>query len=487
MICVTGAEPTLDAVCQRIRSLPSADLHEVRLDLLEHPTTELVRRLPDHDRLVITCRASNEGGRWAGSAAEKEALLRAALDAGARYVDLEAAAPDALWDALHQEFEADRLVASWHSFTKTGPDELGVALDRLSARPAATLKLATTIDDVVNLAELRALSPTGNRPLVRIGMGLAGMLGRICYEQLGSPWTYVTAPDTAATAPGQVSLSLMRERAARNATRLLVLLGGEQVSSSPGPRVYNRLCHDQGLPYYYLAAPTAAPEQALSLLSEFGLVGASVTMPHKTAAARLASRLDPAAANLDAVNTLVRDGAAWHGYNTDGAGVLGALASQLAALGRPARAVVLGTGGAARAAAVALASRGHAVTVVARRAEAAAELAQQVGGEAAAFDELGAMDFDVLVNATPVGADARESPLEQPLEWSDRTVLDMVLRPRETRLLREVREGGGRAVPGIDMWAHQGAAQWRLLTGREVAPETLRGFVAAPDDDGGDR
>jgi shikimate dehydrogenase/3-dehydroquinate dehydratase type I len=483
MICVTGSEATVEALASRIRALPEAPLHEARLDLLDHVTPEAVSALPEPDRLIVTCRAVEEGGQWRGDEPSRLALFRAALDAGARYVDVEAAAPDGTWQDLHGRFGAARLVASEHRFEPAGaePEVLASAQRRLTLRPAATLKLAVAIDDVVDLDGLRRLVPGDGRPLVRIGMGLAGLPGRIRYDVLGSPWTYAAAPGTAATAPGQLGWEELQAFAARRAERLLVLLGWE-LGGSPGPQVYNALAAAQGLPFYYLAAPTRDPVRALAVLDHFGLRGASVTMPHKGPAADLAVRLDDNAARLGAVNTLTLDDTGgWLGHNTDGMGVLGAFGDRLPPA---ARVAVLGTGGAARAAVAALVQAGHRVFVVGRRGEAATALARDHGGTPVAPDDLPALDFHALVNATPLGADGR-SPVVQPFDWQGKAVLDMVLRPRWTRLLRDVQEGGGRPVFGTEMWVHQGAAQWRLLTGHPVTPERLTALLP-PDDDAAD-
>jgi shikimate dehydrogenase/3-dehydroquinate dehydratase type I len=482
MICVTGAEATVQALSARITSLPEAALHEARLDLLDHVTPEAVSALPQRDRLIVTCRTAAEGGQWRGEEPARLALLDAALEAGARYVDVEAAAPDETWRALHARYGDERLVASLHRFDSTQVTSKILAADqrRLTERSAATLKLAVTLDDVVDLGLLRRLLPRDGRPLVRIGMGLAGQIGRVRYDVMNSPWTYATAPSTASTAPGQVRWSELQAFSARGARRLMILLGGVQVGGSPGPRVYNALAAAEGLDWFYLAAPTRDFAQGLAVLDEFGLRGASVTMPHKAAAATLAARLDDNAARLGAVNTLALDGTGgWLGHNTDGVGVVGAFGDRLPSA---APVAVLGTGGAARAAVAALVEVGHEVFVVGRRGEATTALARDYGGTPVAWDDLSTLDFAGLVNATPLGTDGETSPVTQPVDWRRKVVLDMVIRPRWTRLLRDVHQGGGTPVFGTEMWVHQGAAQWRLVTGHPVTPKRLQGLLP-PDPD----
>ncbi len=274
-----------------------------------------------------------------------------------------------------------------------------------------------------------------------------------------------------------------------------MLLGGDAVAASPGPAVYTPLAAEQGLPLLYLPAPTADPVAAMALLETFGLRGASVTMPHKAALSAVATPRG-FAARVGAVNTLSprtpppnsatpRDPARWWGDNTDGLGVRGALEQALGAAARAEggaslpRVRVLGTGGAARAAGFALAEAGWSVQVCGRRPEAAASLAAAVGGEAIGWAHRAEPPFDVLVNATPLGTQPDESPMPDATPWAGRTALDMLLSPRPTKLLQQVAAGGGRAVAGHQMWVHQGAAQWELLTGRRVSAAQLEARLRA--------
>jgi 3-dehydroquinate dehydratase/shikimate dehydrogenase len=470
------------------------------VDLLAHGRpADLAGSLPEAHRLIVTCRHKAEGGRFCGAFEQQRAWLEAALDAGVEAVDLEACASDRLWSALAAR-GAERLVASVHRFGQDAaePAAMAQAWDRLAHRPARTLKLAVEVTDVTELGPLRDLPVPPGRQAVRVGMGLAGQVGRACPRAMASAWTYVAAPGTRGTAPGQLDWTAL-SRFVRGAQDpgLLVLLGGDSVDRSPGPAVYTPLAAEQGLPLLYLPAPTADPAGALTLLSELGLQGASVTMPHKEALGEVATP-QGFAAQVGAINTLFRAPGddAWWGDNTDGLGVLGALRSALPApaerASEPAglagrRVLVLGTGGAARAACFALAGAGCRVEVTGRRPRAAAALAAEAGGEPVPWEARAETPFDVLVNATPLGASCAEgrcngpgsNPMPDHTSWAGRTALDMLLHPRDTALLKQVAAGGGLAVPGLRMWVHQGAAQWRLLTGRWVTPAQLEARAQA--------
>jgi shikimate dehydrogenase len=179
-------------------------------------------------------------------------------------------------------------------------------------------------------------------------------------------------------------------------------------------------------------------------------LGANVTTPHKAVALELLDQVEPLAAKAKAVNTIVPRKGRLLGFNTD----IPAIAEQVAALrSNPRRAVVLGRGGAARAVAIALESAGvQQLTLVSRS-----------GGEgSASWEELPEQlrDADLLVNATPVGTDANESPIPAALLHPDLAVLDLVYRPSPTRLVRDARASGAPARAGAGVLLGQG---WRSL------------------------
>jgi shikimate dehydrogenase len=195
-------------------------------------------------------------------------------------------------------------------------------------------------------------------------------------------------------------------------------------------------------------------------------------MPFKEVAAVCCASLDPLAAAIGAVNTLVRETDGWHGFNTDAGAVLGALSSVTDLAG--ARIAIVGAGGAARAAAFALRAEGADLTLCSRTRSRADDLAGQVGARSASIDILEAEHHDVVINATPVGMGLRggDEPVTPfRVEWlrGDEIVFDFVYRPRETPLLVAARERGCRTIEGLEMFVRQAAEQYRLWTGADSA------------------
>jgi 3-dehydroquinate dehydratase/shikimate dehydrogenase len=217
----------------------------------------------------------------------------------------------------------------------------------------------------------------------------------------------------------------------------------------------------------------------LAAVPELGVRGFGVTHPHKQAILKYLQECDPLAAEIGAVNTvLVRRNGSLYGCNTDYLGVLRALEKKLRIKGS--RVLIYGAGGAARAAAFALVRSGAAVAICARREKAARELARAFGGEAVPRSALRTASFDAILNATPVGMHPHDgvSPLA-PSELHCRVVMDMINRPRKTKLLRIAAQKGIATVPGIEMLIAQGVAQWEIWFGKHAPEAAIRRAVLA--------
>lgn len=270
----------------------------------------------------------------------------------------------------------------------------------------------------------------------------------------------------------------------KNTTKKLCVIG-DPVLHSKSPVIQNAIISALGLDYIYLCQPVPQGEAGrwLSCAAFAGYAGFSATMPHKEELVPLMDWLDPLARKCAAVNTVcLREGKAY-GYNTDGGGFLRALAD----LGvEPAgkQVVLLGSGGAAKAVAAALAEAGAAVNVCNRTAAKAEELCKMdpVRLTPAGFE----IDIlcklcgraDILVNCTSLGMEGTRGDFGD-LSFVDAlppgaAVCDVIYAPPETALLRRAREGGHPTMNGLGMLLHQAILALEHFTGEKLDVEKAK-------------
>jgi len=267
----------------------------------------------------------------------------------------------------------------------------------------------------------------------------------------------------------------------------LLAVIGHPISHSASPYMHNAVLRALGLAPRYIAAdvPPDQLQRALETFHALGFRGLNVTAPLKEAAAKLATRLSEEARLIGAVNTLVRDGDWWAGFNTDATGVGRCLAPYMEGVEG---ALILGAGGSAAASLYALARMGVARVVVAnrdrRRAESLAERSAGwagVGVEVVGLWEAAkvAPTVDLIVNATPLGLSYFESPLGPRDLKREHRILDMVYSRAPTPLERAAREAGSTYIGGARVLVEQGAEAFRLFTGVEPAKPLMEAAVYA--------
>jgi 3-dehydroquinate dehydratase/shikimate dehydrogenase len=311
-------------------------------------------------------------------------------------------------------------------------------------------------------------------------MGEFGLAGRVLSMRMGSALAYAAIEQS--TAPGQLSLQAMidlyRAGSLTRRTRVYGVIG-DPIAHSLSPLLHNTAFHARKFDAVFVPFLVRNLKEFVGTMEEFGVQGLSVTIPHKESILGYLDDCDPLAARIGAVNTVVVRGAGrLYGYNTDYVGVLRSLESRMRLAGS--RVLLFGAGGAARAAAFALAQAGSIVCLCARRPERALALARAVGGQVVERGLLAKEFFDAIVNCTPIGMHPKGGTPLRSAELNCRIVMDMVYRPLETELLRLARRKGIETISGLEMFLAQGFAQYEIWTG-ERAPETAmrRAVVAA--------
>jgi shikimate dehydrogenase len=256
--------------------------------------------------------------------------------------------------------------------------------------------------------------------------------------------------------------------------RLAVL--GHPVGHSRSPAMQNAALAELGLAGEWgYEAIDVAPDQFESRVRAMpgeGFVGANVTVPHKGAALSLADSLSETAREIGVANTLSFEAGEIRADNTDAQGLLDALPT--VATGK--RALVLGAGGAARAAVWALVREGAEVAVWNRTALRAEHLCAELGGTPTAAPDQGA--YELIVNVSAVGLHGEDPFAELPLGPSGfvagQTVVDLVYGERSSPLLVEAEAAGASVVDGIEVLVRQGALSLQIWTGREPSLEAMR-------------
>jgi 3-dehydroquinate dehydratase/shikimate dehydrogenase len=479
-IFVTLAAPTLAAMEEQATSAAGVHLgYELRLDYLQNwsgfePELHqmLVRlRAP---LAIATCRRAEAGGLFAGSVAEQVDRLEAAVRAGCHRADLEIQSIDRAGAAILDRLRPARVIVSHHDYRQTPP--LGAIYRRLARLPVAFFKIATharTLQDNLRFAALLRAHRAGGR-LVAHGLGPSGLPSRLMALKWGSAFTYGSAGQHLAVASGQLPAQVMRSvyRVDRLDARTQIYgVVGSRASISLSPAMQNSALHAKHVNAIYLPCETSKLDDFLALARRLNFSGFSVTMPYKTAIIRKLDWVEPLAAEIQACNTVAVQRGKWTGWNTDAAAVVDVLAKRLRLAGS--RVLVLGAGGAARAAAYALRAEGAEVFISARRESAARRLARGISARVIPWGGTDGLDVDIVINATPVGMSPQVDALPTDLaRLRTRVVFDMVYHPFETRLLADARRRGLTAISGLEMLVAQGARQFEIWTGQS-APRAL--------------
>lgn len=467
-IVQTVTATTMAELRARRDAVAHADLVELRLDGVTDLDTAAA--VAGHTRpVIVTCRPVWEGGRWEGDEADRRRILAEAVTAGAEYVDIERRAgwvPDL-------QGASTRLIVSDHDFS-TMPSDLPARISDMRRLGADVVKIAATSQTLSDTLRLReAIAASGDTgAVVGIAMGEAGQLTRLLPFHFGSCWTY-----GGDTAPGQIPARELAEtyrvRTHTAATRIFGVVGAP-IAHSASPAMHNAAIVAAELDAVYVPVLASSVAEASAVAEALGFAGLSVTAPLKAGWLDQPNveADDEAAQRLRVVNTVMRRGEGWRARNLDVAGFLEPL-DQLGVPLPASSALVLGAGGAARAAAYALVRRGANVTIAARRDDAAVQVAAELGVRATTWPPRG--HWDLVVQATTVGTWPHSD--EQPV-GSDaiqtRVAYDLVYNPEETWFLRDMRQTGAQVIGGLDMLVGQAARQFEWWTARVANRDVMR-------------
>ncbi len=467
-------EHDAETTCRRLQRAPSGcDLIEIRGDHLgEHELAGLVRQAGRP--VVATVRRSADGGHFTGDEEERRRMLRGALEAGARFIDVEL--HGALRDLACGELR-DRVILSHHG-AACRPRELEAIYREMSATPAARLKIVPAVRSVGEVGALRdllAVATGEGRSLACFATGRGGAISRLLAPIWGSWATYGSHSDGPATAAGQFPaeelLGLYDVLGLGPSTRRFALVG-RSVFGSPSPAMHRAAYRHAGLDARYFPIEIDDLDELRPLLGPGGPLGVTalaVTMPFKEPVFRDCRSCDEVARASGSVNTVLLEPQGWVGYNTDGPAMLRLIHERLDPAG--ARVAIVGAGGTARTAAVVLRGAGADVCLFNRGRARGRRVAADLGVEARPWDELHTYRWDVLVQATPLGGGGEVVVPAEHL--NGRVVLDAVYGTR-TPLVRDAARRGLCVIDGLELLVAQAALQFQHMTGVPAAVEVLR-------------
>ena len=489
MICVSIGRSRHRHMIAEHRHMVSqgAELVELRLDYLSGDVR--FRELLD-DRpgpVIVTCRREKDGGRYTGSEASRLSMLRMAIAEGVEYVDIE----EDIATEITRYGDTKRII-SLHNFHKT-PSDLRSIHARMSTLDADIIKIATlanTPDDNIQMFDLMQSAAI---PTIGICMGEIGTPSRLLAGKFGAPFTYATFHAERSLAPGQLSFSEMRDiyhyDQIKADTDVYAVIG-DPIAHSHSPLIHNAAFRAIGTNAVYLPMRIRSEhlEAFLHNAPRMGIRGISITIPHKEAVAKLLKQVDRVIVGTGAANTLIFSPRGMVGYNTDSRAAIDSLEMRLPedADGLEDKTVlILGAGGAAKAVAYSLLSRGADVVISSRTQERSQKLTQQLDCRSVSWKSRHGIECSVLINCTPVGMhpNVDSTPFDRHYLKPSMTVLDTVYNPENTLLIKEAQSQGCVTVTGTEMFVRQAALQFRLFSGveppEEIMRETLRRSVGA--------
>ena len=481
-MAIIGSSPAemVEHATEAIRDSPFL---EFRLDYLDKPLAAFgaVKQFLGENPLVTaiaTCRRAANGGKFKGTIAAELEVLHKAVASGFQMVDVELETAEAITDGEFEKLRSrgSALLISYHDFQAT--KDLDGIFDRIRPFEPEFIKIVTTArslaDNVLMMRFLERKSDMAN--MVGLCMGDQGILSRVLSVRAGSVFTFAAATQGEETAPGQIAARALsdtyRIHQIDAATRVYGV-AGNPIMHSLSPLMLNTAFHRETLNAVYLALQTTKLADLLTLVRELPLAGLSVTMPLKQEVLKQLETMDPVSKQIGACNTIVRsnDGKLY-GFNTDVGGIVRPLEKRLRLTG--AKILVLGAGGAARAAVFGLVNKGAEVLILNRTPQTAQKLAREAKAKTIRRELVAKTNFDVIVNATAVGMHGvKQQHILEAKELNAKLVFDLVYNPVETPLLRMARQKGIAVVTGVEMFVQQGARQFEIWTGKRAPEEEM--------------
>ncbi len=513
MICIPITdEKQKDALISVERSAPAADAIELRMDLIADGNLShlmaAARKVSDRVKIIVTCRRKEESllppsinqalPKREMTSTSKMHLLKQAIELGADFIDVELAMGDKAVKQL-QSFRrkhksSTRIIVSWHDISKTPSFKILKEIFQACAETGADIvkivPYARKMADNLTVLNLIAYAKTQNREIIAMCMGELGQTSRTMAPLWGSYLGFAVLPGGKKSAPGQLTVRVMREfqqllqchqripqpwLLPPGASNLVLL--GNPVRQSLSPLMHNEALKAMRIDGHYSAFCVSDLAAAIAGIRGMNIRGASVTIPFKTDVMEYLDEIDADAAALGAVNTIVNDRGRLAGYNTDWLGFIQALKDKTDIAKKTF--VIIGAGGAARAAAYGIKKEGGRPIIVNRTQNSGRALAKRFGCPFYPLSAIGKIKADGLINTTSVGMypQIHQSPVDATILTNYQVVMDVIYNPLKTKLLRDAGAQRLQTISGLEMFVRQGALQLKLWTGKDAPLALMRKTV----------
>ncbi|MBX3243822.1 MAG: shikimate dehydrogenase [Acidobacteria bacterium] len=499
-ICISVCASTVEELLKKMAlANETADIIEVRFDCLSPAEFDPQGQLPPEvlekilaatrKPILTTFRTKDQGGRRDLSDEERKNFWSKGYETD--LCDLEEDIVEDSWYWLW-----GNRICSYHDFSGT-PNNIESIFDRLAKTDAEIIKIAVQTNDITEtisvwklIGHARQYRQISRPKVIPIAMGEPGKWTRILGLAHGAYLTYASLETGSETAPGQVTaddlINVYKAKEIDESTEIFGVIAGN-TSYSMSPYIHNAAFGAANMNRVFVPMQVGNIDEFMRRMVkpetreiELNFRGFAVTNPHKQTVIKYLDEIDATAAAIGAVNTIKIADGKLYGYNTDAVGFIEPLKARFPDL-KGVTVAMFGAGGAARACVYALKQNGADVTLFVRDTAKAAALADEFGIETRGLPSKDAgsplADFDILVNATPLGTkgvdENRTVAFAQQLS-TVKLVYDLIYNPTETLLIREARKADVHIIGGLEMLIEQAEQQYRIWTGSSGAGSVMR-------------
>ena len=448
-----------------------ADWIEWRADLLgDAAPAGLIER---GSKTLYALRSRLEGGEGTTERDVRKARL---LAASKRFDYIELEGERDLDHATLAAIPPHRRVISWHG-QATEAGALSQLLASFRRAEARLYRFVTMSEEVAAaLAPIQFLAATGRRDVIAYAESANATWTRPLAARYGAPVVFGNVANGQGPSPTDLS-ALVRDYGLPDLRRVteLCAIVGKPVNGSLSPQLHNAAYRAQGASRLFVRFPVESfgvfwhgvVETALFDAIGIQVRGVIVASPHKESALAVAAEISPFSRKTESTNVMFRRGSAWHADTTDADGVLMNLeAAGIACAKR--RVAVIGCGGSGRPIAAALQRAGADVTLVNRSAARGLWASKLLGLPFVPLAQFNTGEHDMIINATPVGREGEELPIDVTSMPRRSVVVDLVFAAPATPLSNVARRCGHTVIDGRDILLVQAARQYKLITGEEM-------------------